>query len=225
MPLRPGVVRSRTKSGNPTLTIDSNVVLDCLEREVQAACDLIALHPGRVTVQVANRTPDQEATVWAGRLDALDIARKEVFFRFDISRLDGPDVLAGDEDTARLAELQSVLFPNGITRSNGEADFAKVADIDILDAHLRSGANYFVTRDEHFLKAREQLGRQFGTIVLTPEESLQELGMGSTAGKLPVAKAARDVVVHEPAGLHQRITDRRPDEAETAAAELLRHRL
>jgi len=57
---------------------------------------------------------------------------------------DGPDVLAGDDDVARLDALEAVVFPEG----RGE-DLGKASDIDILDAHLRSKAEYFVTTVGH----------------------------------------------------------------------------
>src|SRR4051812_15397236 len=38
-------------------------------------------------------------------------------------------------------------------------------------------------------------------------------------------RAAREVIVHEPTGLHQRVRRRRPDEAKAAALQLLGERL
>jgi hypothetical protein len=152
------------------VTIDSNVVLDCFERQVDDACALIGLHPDSIRIQVANRTPDRETRSWASTLGDLDVSRQTNFARFDVSVFDGPDVLAGDDDVARLDALEAVVFPGG----RGE-DLGKASDIDILDAHLRSKAEYFVTRDRHLLHPRDELRRMFGIVVLTPAETLAEL--------------------------------------------------
>jgi len=97
-----------------TVTVDSNVVLDHFEGGFRDAAELIALHPETVTIQVANRTPDREATRWAGRLRALGVRREPNFFRLDMSRLDGGDVLAEDADVSRLDELGDIVFPEGV---------------------------------------------------------------------------------------------------------------
>src|SRR5437899_10348334 len=49
-------------------------------------------------------------------------------------------------------------------------------------------------------------------------------GQDELAGKLPVAEAAHDVVVDESRRLHERVADRRADEAEAAALQVLAHR-
>jgi predicted nucleic acid-binding protein len=56
-----------------------------------------------------------------------------------------------------------------------DSAWVKASDIDILDAHLRSKAEYFVTRDRHLLHPRDELRRMFGIVVLTPAETLAEL--------------------------------------------------
>jgi hypothetical protein len=152
----------------PRVTIDSNVVLDAYERGVETALTILSLHPDSVRVQVANRTPHREATEWAQQLATLQVGRVTNVFRLGMSPLGGPDVLAGDEDVARIEALQEAVFPRGLERASG-IDLARVSDVDILDAHLRSGAEYFVTSDEHFLKARPRL-EPLGVAILTPEE-------------------------------------------------------
>lgn len=155
----------------PTVvTIDSDVVLDCFERKIEAACSLIALHPGSISIQVANRTPDRETRLWAATLDGLAVPRRTNFARFDVSVFDGPDVLASDDDVDRLDALEAIVFPKG----RGE-HLGKASDIDILDAHLRSKADFFVTRDRHLLDPRDELRRIFGIVILTPTEALEQL--------------------------------------------------
>jgi hypothetical protein len=163
------------------ITIDSNTVLDCYERpdRFPEARELVSLHPDRVKLQVANRTPNQEATRWASELDILQVERQVNFFRLDMSVLDGPDVLAGEDDVDRHERLKAIVFPEGVEIVPGQPDMGKLCDIDILDAHIRSGAEYIVTRDQRLLTARDALRAEFGIEVLTPAEALARLRAGS----------------------------------------------
>lgn len=150
--------------------------MDCFERKLRDACALIALHPTAVRIQVANRTPNREARSWASTLDLLNVSRQTNYFRLDVSALDGPDVIASDEDVARIDRLEAVIFEAGVVKAGGVGALAKAADLDILEAHLRSGADYFVTRDGHFIASRDTLRHEFGITVLTPAEALVQIG-------------------------------------------------
>lgn len=93
------------------ITIDSNIVLDHFERGSHEVGELIGLHPDRGRLRVANRTPNRETMSWASELDSLEVEREVNFFRLDMSYLDGPDVLAGDEDIVREERLTAIAFP------------------------------------------------------------------------------------------------------------------
>ena len=115
-------------------------------------------------------------------------------------------------------------------------------DVVTIGQYLQPSAQHakidrWVHPDEFrwFREQGEALG--FGSVFSGPLVAL-ELSSGRAAprgrdgprrrrvlARLPPAKAVGRVVVHEAAGLHERVTDRRPDEPEAAALELLRHRL
>jgi hypothetical protein len=118
---------------------------------------------------VANRTPNHETGRWASDLDTLQLERQVNFFRLDMPVLDGPDVLAGDDDVVREERLKAIVFPEGVEIAPGQPDMSKLCDIDIRDAHIRGGADYLVTRDQRLLAAREALRDEFGIEILTPK--------------------------------------------------------
>lgn len=178
-----------------TLTLDTNCVSaaaapqpsDMLV-EVGAIVELVELAKGdQVKLQLA-AAYDRDVARWSddeGRmrradwLAALPIARGVGgVFRLDVSTLGGPDVLAGDEDVALDWRLRAVLAPSkaagpipGAEEAPGVA--AKVfSDIDHLIAHVRSGADAFVTMDvATILRRRERLA-DLGIDVCTPSEAL-----------------------------------------------------
>ena len=125
------------------MTLDSNVVLDALERAYQAAfpdaLTLIELHPHLVTLQVATRTPHYEATRWPDALDERGIGVISSVMRWNVSRW-GRDVWGGGEISEVIDRATGIIFPQGV----GKGDIAqnRLRDADIVEAHRRSGATY-----------------------------------------------------------------------------------
>ena len=112
------------------------------------------------------------------RLDWLatvpPIARAPGVFRLDVSILNGPDVLASDEEVHLDAQLEAIL-PGGrgrMERAVGDPRGAAKAtsDRDHLIAHWRSGAYWFATLDvDTILRFRSKLA-ELGIVVVRPSE-------------------------------------------------------
>ncbi len=99
-------------------------------------------------------------------------------FRLDVSVLGGPDVLAGNADVSLNERLKALLAPTtsarhiaGYEEAPGVA--AKVfSDIDHLIAHVKSGADAFVTLDLSTILGRRVRLAEAGIRVCTPTEAL-----------------------------------------------------
>jgi len=90
--------------------------------------------------------------------------------RWDQSKLDGADVLAGPEHAALLEEIQRIVFP-GLTADSGRA-LNKIADVDHLVGHKLAGRDIFVTDDKGILKRSTELRDGPGILVMNPSECL-----------------------------------------------------
>lgn len=124
------------------------------------------------------RLADSEAmaarTAW---LAEAPVARRRAagLFRLDASVLDGPDVLAGDADTAMADALQGLLVSGrALNRVLDDPSSAgKVySDVDHLIAHWRSGADAFVTIDDKLDRVHRQRLAELGIVVLRPTEAV-----------------------------------------------------
>lgn len=94
-------------------------------------------------------------------------------FRFDVSRWEGGDYWASEEDTVMIADLQKALFP---CLSPDQSDFRnKLHDIDHLFAHAKAHREIFVTDDKEILKKRTALKREFAIVVRSPDEAVTSL--------------------------------------------------
>jgi hypothetical protein len=98
-------------------------------------------------------------------------------FRFDLTTLDGPDVLVSDENAEVDEKIKSILRPS--YRTGDAFPSRKINDVHHLAAHLMAGHDAFVTQDEDdMIKRRQALLDDVGITAVTPAEAVA-LAMGS----------------------------------------------
>ena len=109
------------------------------------------------------------------------MARVGGIFRLDVSTLGGPDVLGGGGDVDLDHQLRMILAPTVTKRPIPGHEVAPHAaakafsDIDHLIAHLRSGADAFVTLDVSTILNRGSALADLGIVVCRPSEALTHL--------------------------------------------------
>lgn len=168
------IAMAKTESGNP---IDEIAALDQL---IELARE------GRVELQLTvayDRDFDRYKTP-EGRARQLDwlasapIVKEHAagLFVLGVSVLDGPDVIASDEDAARYTTIRSILDPafDGATLADAPVwRLAKrTSDTDHLIAHCRSGADAFVTLDDATILIHREDLRRCSVAVCWPTEAL-----------------------------------------------------
>jgi hypothetical protein len=178
-----------------TLTLDTNCVSAAAapqtsdsSAEVAAILELVdRAKAGRVKLQLT-AAYDRDVERWrdaSGRARRADwLAGVPVVrpvggvFRLDVSVLGGPDVLASDAEVALDERLRAVLAPTKSARAiQGHEEAPSLAskafsDIDHLIAHVRSGADAFVTLDMATILCRRERLADDGIRVCTPSEAL-----------------------------------------------------
>jgi len=91
----------------------------------------------------------------------------------DHSRL-GHFVVGGEGVDYPLDELRKILFPN-FDKLTEKSRKRAIKDAMHLATHHMRKRDFFVTMDNHFMKARDELKKKFNMVILTPKECAEEL--------------------------------------------------
>ncbi len=95
--------------------------------------------------------------------------------RFDTTKLDSGDVLAGENHQALEEELKNIIFP-GLKKEDAHYG-NKINDIDHLIGHKINNRDIFVTDDQQILKRTETLKSSQGIEVMDPKKVLEYLNL------------------------------------------------
>lgn len=162
------------------LTIDTNVVQEYWRRQaklrhVERLLD--RAKDGEFEVAVTGRIRDDIQTgplaAKFGELPELGIDETGSIFRLDMSITDGPDVTGSAEFdvfhavASRLAEQRV-----------GKRRVPDWRDWDHLHAHHVHGRDIFLTWDKGILCLAPELKKNFGLVVMTPEDFLTQRAGG-----------------------------------------------
>ncbi len=104
-------------------------------------------------------------------IPALSAPRETAYVRLDYSHLDSGDVLADAHWVETAAALRDLVFKRHDPVGKNERN--RLADVDHLMAHQRSGNNAFVTRDDDILESAEKLMVEFRIKVMSPEDAVK----------------------------------------------------
>ena len=155
------------------ITLDTNCFFDFFEREpnhIQALIDFQA--QGHIEIAMTTRVMADTHDKWKGlgtspiwtRIQSFPILKTiGSAFRIGMSRLGSEDYLTSDPNTKIIDRLQEIMLD------------AQVEDIDHLFGHIMAKGDSFVTSDSHFLNHQGELKKEFGAIVLKPEDAVQRI--------------------------------------------------
>jgi hypothetical protein len=158
------------------LTLDTNCIIAGAQGEPNAVyVDQLAelARAGRVTISITSGFGVDQRTASPERrqanlayLASMPVVHVPGQFRFNVSFLDGEDVLTDDE-TADLDKLITEMV------SGGKVTSKKINDVHHLTAHWMARNDIFVTSDDHdVVKKRERLRVEAGIVVKTPAETV-----------------------------------------------------
>ena len=168
------IAMAKAESGNPPT-------------EGEAIAQLIDMaRAGRVELQLTAaydrdfdryRAPEGRSRQmeWLSNVPILE-ERASGLFVIGVSVVDGPDVIASDEDAAMYDQIRSILDPdfNGdLASDDSPGSLAKrTSDADHLIAHWRSGATAFVTLDSSTILVHERALQQSTLCVCWPSKAV-----------------------------------------------------
>lgn len=173
-----------------TLTIDTSPWLDLLDSK-QTASDIepiLVWHKvGLVEVYACTRlfNPDTLKMTSHSQQELRDLLNHWKVplsggsFRFNISRLNGPDKIGphlGVRSVEEWKRFQQVLGPGPTelsVSSVGNRLYNKIGDYDALRSHYASGRNVFVTTDTHDylnIRYREKYRYALALVLMSPAE-------------------------------------------------------
>ena len=161
------------------LTVDTNILRDCEDADRpghHVAIELLDLHrAGKCEIRTTTRLHvDVPKEPLRSRLNALNPRPPlGTVFSFDHSRFDSGDVLADDQLIADAERLMELLFPLSSPCSPKHQN--RLADIDHLLGHRLNNRELFVTSEKAILLQAARLAEQFGTRVVSPEDTLSRV--------------------------------------------------
>ena len=175
---------------NPSVTLDTNCIIDLQEDQAidfRRAMDELLEFASRHQLDLAVTTrveseAQHPSTIEAyrsliqnGKLKVVGSTTRLGYWKL------GVDVLPDEQLYKSIAKA---VFPNRDPEtffrpsSSRAKDFV---DVDHLYGHLHSSRNFFVTRDQKIMKARERLA-VLGIQVRTPQEMVEEVRKGTRRG-------------------------------------------
>lgn len=164
----------KPETGNPPDEVDALAQLIDLARE------------GRIDLQLTvaydrdfdrYKPPDGRSRQleWLASAPIVE-QRTAGLFVIGVSMLDGPDVVASDEDAALYDKIRSILdpgFDGAALADDPPWRLAKrTSDTDHLIAHRRSGADAFVTLDDSTILIHRNALRRCNVAVCWPAEAV-----------------------------------------------------
>jgi hypothetical protein len=157
------------------VTIDTNVLIDEQKAELVTRTKQLA-EQGLIDIAVTTRVladtdQDEDERRKAKHLKEFDHYPKVgALMRWDFSRLDSGDFLAGEEHLQVSQQIEKVLF--GKIRADDKRAHNKRADVDHLGSHYFAKRDVFITQDDRMWRKRNVLREQLGIVVEKPMEFL-----------------------------------------------------
>jgi len=108
-------------------------------------------------------------------LHYLQVHRPGGPFRVGVSRIGSSDYFVDEDEGALVEELMNHLFPG--SASFGKRQSQRVADVDHLLAHRRSGADWFITSEKAILAQSGYLAQRVGIRATSCRGFLESLGV------------------------------------------------
>lgn len=84
-------------------------------------------------------------------------------FRIGVSRIGSEDFVTSKKDGKTLKKLREIMRA------------AQLQDVDHLFGHIKANRDIFTTSDGHFLNHKDVLGKDFGVIILNPEDTVKRI--------------------------------------------------
>jgi hypothetical protein len=167
----------------PKVTLDTNSVINLLDRESQTATSVDTLSvlvryalSGKLEMAMTTRVEgdlafDKDEARKARMLGLLDlIPIVGSIMRWETSMWDAGDVWPDDPTYALVSEIQAIVFP-GLTDSDARYR-NKQFDIDHLVGHKLNRRDIFITEDKAIWRRRAELQAGPGIVVMKPAECL-----------------------------------------------------
>jgi len=155
----------------PIVTLDTNSIIDWVSSKDDDVRKLMQFHEeGRVCLKKTDVMDTELKT-----LKALDASAKlDEVIGYGVvgsSRIDHS--MVGDDNVEREQnEILKIVFPS--IKSPREATERQIRDVMHLHTHRTYGHDYFITRDNNILQAKQSL-REKGIIVMSPKELVSKL--------------------------------------------------
>ena len=155
----------------PIVTLDTNSIIDWANSKDDDIRKLMQLHEeGKVCLKKTDvmdtELKSQKALNTSAKLD--EVAGYGVV---GSSRIDHC-MVGGDNVEREQNEILKVVFPS--IKSRREAAERQIRDVMHLHTHKTYGHDYFITKDDNILQAK-QLLREKGIIVMSPKELMRTL--------------------------------------------------
>ena len=168
------IAMAKTESGNPPTELDAIARLIDMARAGRVELQLTASYDRDFD---RYRSPEGRSRQleWLSNVPVIP-ERAPGLFVIGVSVLDGPDVIASDQDAAMYERIRSILDPdfNGNLLSDDPSSrlAKRTSDADHLIAHWRSGATAFATLDSSTILVRRGALQQHRLSVCWPSEAV-----------------------------------------------------
>ena len=155
------------------ITLDTNCLFDYFERN-PAHIQALVTHAseGDIELAITTRVMSDTLDKWKGSGTSPMWEKIQSFpaletigtvFRLGSSHLEFKDHLASEDDVKIADRLRQIMA------------VAQVEDIDHLLGHIMDKRDIFITADPHFLDHKEELKNEFGLVVLTPKDAVDQI--------------------------------------------------
>jgi len=155
------------------ITLDTNCFFDYFQRAPHVIQPLVEMAiNGQIELAMTTRVMADTLDKWMGPgaspiwqqiLTFPELKTIGSAFRLGTSRLGMGDYLVSDSDGKKNERIGEIM------------QGAQIEDVDHIFAHIIDNRDIFTTSDNHFLKHQEQLKKEFGAIVLEPQDAIQEI--------------------------------------------------
>lgn len=168
------IAMAKSESGNPPAEVDAIARLIDMARAGRVELQLTAAYDRDFD---RYRSPEGRANQleWLSSVPVV-AERASGLFVLGVSVLDGPDVLASDEDAAVYQRIRSIIDPdfngNPLSADPPWRLAKRTSDADHLIAHWRSGATAFVTLDNATILVHRDALQQNMLSVCWPSEAV-----------------------------------------------------
>ena len=162
------------------VTLDTNVIRDMVDsRRIghKDAMRLAALiRDKKIEAQVTTRidvdVPNEPLKSMIAGLHEISEVRAGAPFRLDYSRLNSGDYITSGIESDEAGELMHVLFPGAEPASPRHRN--RLADVDHILAHRKSGAHWFITSEKALLNNEKVLRDKYSTCICSPGKFLSQ---------------------------------------------------